>query len=74
LLSALFAAITSILVKIGLRDVNADFATLIRTAVILFGLSAFVAFQGNWSNPFQVDVKPLVFLAASGLATCASWV
>jgi bacterial/archaeal transporter family protein len=74
LLSALFAAITAILIKAGLRDVNADFATLIRTAVILFALGTFVAVQGNWSNPFHLDVKPLLFLTASGLATCASWV
>lgn len=74
LLSAGFAALTAIFAKIGLEGVNSDFATLIRTAVILGVLAAFVGATGAWSNPFRLSPKTLTFLVASALATGASWV
>jgi bacterial/archaeal transporter family protein len=74
LLSAGFAALTAIFAKVGLEGVNSDFATLIRTVVILVVLSGFVYFTGAWSNPLGLSSRTLVFLAASGLATGASWV
>ena len=74
LLSAVFAALTAIFAKVGLQGVDSDFATLIRTIVIIGVLAAFVYLTGKWSNPFALRPKTLVFLALSGLATGASWV
>jgi len=74
LLSAVFAALTAIFAKIGLEGVNSDFATLIRTVVILTVLASFVWCTGKWSNPFQLSGRTWLFLVLSGLATGASWV
>ena len=74
ILSAVFAALTAIFAKIGIRGVDSDLATLIRTAIILVVLSAFVWFAGKWSNPFILPSKTWLFLGLSGLATGASWV
>ncbi len=73
-LSAVFAAMTAIFAKIGIQGVDSDFATLIRTAIIIVVLSAFVAYTGKWANPFELSPKTWVFLGLSGLATGASWV
>ena len=74
LLSAVFAALTAIFAKIGLQGVDSDFATLIRTCVILFVLAAFVVFTGKWSNPLALPPKAWTFLVLSAFATGASWV
>lgn len=73
-LSAVFAALTAIFAKIGLEGINSDFATLIRTFVIIFVLAGFVYFTGKWSDPFGLRGKTWLFLVLSGLATGASWV
>lgn len=74
LLSAGFAALTAIFAKIGIQNVDADYATLIRTAVIIVVLAVFVAWTGKWSDPFAVPARTWLFLVLSGLATGASWV
>ncbi len=74
LLSACFAALTAIFAKIGIRDVDSDLATLIRTALILAVLSPFVWLTGKWSNPLALSSKTWIFLGLSALATGASWV
>ena len=74
LLSATFAAFTAIFAKIGLEGVDSDYATLIRTFVIIAVLAVFVYLTGKWSNPFALHPKTLSFLTLSGLATGASWV
>ena len=74
ILSAVFAALTAIFAKIGIQGVDSDLATLIRTAIIIVVLSAFVAFTGKWANPFELSAKTWLFLGLSGLATGASWV
>ena len=74
LLSAVFAAFTAIFAKIGIKGVDSDLATLVRTAIIIVVLSAFVWFTGKWSNPFRLSPKTWLFLGLSGLATGASWV
>lgn len=74
LLSACFAALTAIFAKIGIRDVDSDLATLIRTVVILLLLAPFVWLTGKWSNPFSLSSRTLLFLALSAVATGASWV
>jgi transporter family protein len=57
-----------------LEGIDSDFATLIRTFVIIFVLTGFVYFTGKWSNPFELRGKTVLFLVLSGLATGASWV
>ena len=74
ILSACFAALTAIFAKIGVRGVDPDFATLIRTALIFLVLVPFVWLTGKWSNPFNLPGKTWLFLTLSGLATGASWV
>ena len=74
LMSAMFAALTAIFAKIGIQGVNSDLATLIRTAIIIVLLSAFVGFTGKWINPLTLSSKTWLFLSLSGLATGASWV
>ena len=74
LLSAVFAALTAIFAKIGIKGVDSDLATLVRTAIIIIVLSIFVWFSGKWSNPFHLSSKTWFFLTLSGLATGASWV
>ncbi|WP_292977900.1 EamA family transporter [Nitrosomonas sp.] len=74
LLSAVFAALTAIFVKVGVQDVDADLATLIRTAIIMVVLAAFVISTDKWTNPFTLSPKTWLFLGLSGLATGASWV
>ena len=74
LFSAIFAAMTAIFAKIGIEGVDSDLATLIRTGIIMIVLSAFIAYAGKWSNPFELSSKTWLFLGLSGLATGASWV
>lgn len=74
LLSALFAAGTAIFAKIGIRGVDSDLATLVRTFIIFFVLAAYIAVLGKWSNPLRLPGKTWAFLALSALATGASWV
>ena len=74
LLSAVFAALTAIFAKLGLAGIDSDFATLVRTVVILVTLTGFVWVTGKWSDPFALQGKTWLFLVLSGLATGASWV
>jgi bacterial/archaeal transporter family protein len=74
ILSACFAALAAIFAKLGLEGIDSDFATLVRTVVILVVLAAFVAYTGKWRNPTELRPKTVLFLILSGLATGASWV
>jgi transporter family protein len=74
LLSAVFAALTAVFAKVGIKGVDSDFATLIRTAIVIVVLAAFVICAGKWSNPFTLSSRTWLFLALSALATGASWV
>lgn len=73
LLSAVFAALTAIFAKVGLENINSDFATLIRTVVILLVLAAIVAASEQFQPLAAVSRKTYLFLVLSGLATGASW-
>lgn len=73
LLSAVFAALTAIFAKIGVADITSDFATLIRTAVILVVVVSIVAVTGQWQRPTEISGRTWLFLGLSGLATGASW-
>lgn len=72
-LSALFASLTAILGKIGVRDVNATLATAIRTVFVLLMAWGMVWVTGAQSGLRSLDGKSLLFLLLSGLATGASW-
>lgn len=74
LLSAMFAGLTTIFAKVGLRGIDPDFATLVRTLIIGSILALFVVMAGKWSDPFSLSAKTWVFLILSGLATGASWI
>lgn len=74
LLSAAFAALTAIFAKIGIENVNSDFATFIRTIVILLAAGLMVYVPGNWQSPATITPRTWLFLILSGLATGASWI
>ncbi|WP_274532608.1 MULTISPECIES: EamA family transporter [unclassified Aureimonas] len=71
--SAGFAAMTAIFGKIGVAGVPSDYATFLRTIVILAFAGAIVAATGQWRPPADLPGRTLLFLALSGLATGASW-
>ena len=73
LLSAAFAALTAIFAKIGVENVGSDFATFIRTVVILLTITAILTATSQWQSPASVSGRTYLFLVLSGLATGASW-
>ena len=73
LLSAVFAALTALLAKVGVQEVSADLATFIRTLVVLAALAALLHATGQFRAPGPISVRTYVFLGLSGLATGASW-
>lgn len=73
-LSAVFAALTAIFAKVGVENVNSDYATFIRTVVILLCLAAFLAATDQFQSPGSISGKTYLFLILSALATGASWV
>jgi bacterial/archaeal transporter family protein len=74
LLSAAFAALTAIFAKIGIENINADFATFIRTIVILMTLALILMVTGQFQSPGTISGRTYVFLVLSGLATGGSWI
>lgn len=73
ILSALFAALTSILAKIGIEGVNSNLATAIRTVVVVVMSWGMVFLTNTQSGITQISKKSWIFLILSGLATGASW-
>lgn len=73
LLSAIFAALTSILAKVGIESVNSTLATAIRTAVVLLMAWGMVFLTNTQGGIAQIGRKSWIFLILSGLATGASW-
>jgi transporter family protein len=74
LLSAMFASLTAIFAKVGVENVNSDFATLIRTVVILGVLALILVGTDQWQSPASVSRRTYLFLVLSGLATGGSWI
>lgn len=72
--SAVFAALTAILAKCGIRKTDSDVATAIRTAVVLVFSWIMVFISGSAGSISQVSAKSLIFLTLSGIATGASWI
>lgn len=73
LLSAFFAAVTSVLAKIGIDGVNSNTATAIRTTVVVVAAWAMVFLTGGLNTIADINRKSWIFLTLSGLATGASW-
>lgn len=73
-MSAAFAALTAIFAKVGVQNVNSDFASFIRTIVILCALGAILAGTGQWQALDSISGRTYAFLVLSGLATGASWI
>ena len=73
ILSSVFAALTSILAKVGIDGVNSNLATAIRTLVVLIMAWAMVFLTNNQSGIKEIGKKSWIFLILSGLATGASW-
>jgi transporter family protein len=71
--SAAFAALTAIFAKVGIEHVGSDFATLIRTCVILVIVAGIVWGTGQWQAPRTISARTYLFLVLSGCATGASW-
>ena len=73
ILSAIFAALTSILAKIGIEGVNSNLATAVRTIVVVLMAWFMVFITGNQNGIVDISKKNWIFLILSGLATGASW-
>jgi transporter family protein len=74
LLSALFAALTAILAKMGVKGINGNIATAIRTIVILFVAWGLVIFSGEFKEIKTLSRSNILFLVLSGIATGLSWI
>ena len=73
ILSAAFAALTAIFAKVGVESVSPDFATLVRTVVIVFVLAAILLAFGGYQPLNTIGGRTWTFLILSALATGASW-
>ncbi|MFO1074462.1 MAG: EamA family transporter [Geminicoccaceae bacterium] len=73
LLSAAAAALTAIFAKVRVENVSADFATFVRTLVILAVLVGLLAVTGGWQAPGSISARSYLFLVLSGCATGVSW-
>jgi len=74
LLSALFAALTAIFAKIGIKDVDTDLATAVRTVVVLILAWAIAFFRGGTNSIMTLTKQNVIFLVFSGVATGLSWI
>jgi transporter family protein len=72
-LSAMFAALTAIFAKVGVENVNSNFATFIRTVVILIIIAAILVATAQWQPLGSISGRTYLFLTLSGLATGGSW-
>ena len=73
ILSAIFAALTSILAKIGIEGVNSNLGTAVRTIVVVLMAWLMVFITGSQNGLMDISKKSWIFLILSGLATGASW-
>ena len=74
ILSAVFAGLTAILAKCGIKKTDSDVATAIKTVVVLIFAWVMVFVVGSAETITSIETKPLIFLLLSGLATGASWI
>lgn len=74
MLAAVFAALTAIFAKVGVEDINADFATFLRTLVVIAVLGGILFATRQFQSLGTISLRSAGFLVLSGLATGASWV
>ena len=74
ILSAVFASLTAIFAKIGVKDVNSNLATAIRTVVVLVLIWGIVFFRGEQEGLALISKKNILFLVISGIMTGLSWI
>jgi transporter family protein len=72
-LSAVFAAMTAILGKLGVAEMNSNLATFLRTLVVLVVSALLVSVRGEWQDPTRLSARGCLFLVLSGIATGLSW-
>lgn len=73
ILSACFAALTALFAKIGVKAIDSDLATFIRTLVVVAVLAGILLLTGKWRHEGPIPGRTVTFLVLSGLATGASW-
>ncbi len=73
LMAAIFAALTTVFAKFGINDLNSNYATLLRTLVVVLVLGFWVILKREYSSLSETPPRALLFLVLSGLATTASW-
>lgn len=73
LLAAIFAAMTAIFAKVGVENVNSNFATFLRTLVVVAAFIPLLWFTGEFESLSSLSERTILFLVLSGLATGASW-
>lgn len=73
LLAAIFAALTAIFAKIGIENVGSDYATFLRTCVVIIALGAILFFTHQFQPLGSLSSRSALFIVLSGLATGASW-
>ncbi len=71
--AAFFAALTAIFGKLGVTGINSNYATFIRTIVILIVTIAIISIRNEWEKPGSIPAKSWIFLILSGVATGLSW-
>ena len=72
--SALFAGLTAILAKLGVKNIPSNYATFFRTVVVILFLALLVSVRHEWINPLSLNRTSLIFLLLSGIATGLSWI
>ncbi|MBU1175254.1 MAG: EamA family transporter [Alphaproteobacteria bacterium] len=72
--AAVFAALTAIFAKVGVAGINPDYATFVRTIVIMVALAGILTMTGQWQGVEVLGGRTGLFLVLSGLATGASWI
>uniref|UniRef100_UPI00374456B1 EamA family transporter n=1 Tax=Sedimentitalea todarodis TaxID=1631240 RepID=UPI00374456B1 len=73
MLAAVFAALTAVFAKVGVAEINSNFATFLRTMVVVVALGLLVSATGETQPLSTISIKTSLFLVLSGLATGASW-
>ncbi|WGF87016.1 EamA family transporter [Marinivivus vitaminiproducens] len=73
-LAAVFAALTAIFAKLGVAGIPSEYATFVRTIVVVALLGVIVTVSGQWRSPAVLGGRGITFLVLSGLATGASWI
>jgi len=71
--SAFFAALTAVFAKVGVAQINSNFATFIRTLLISVLVAVIMTYRQEWASPSSIDRKTWIFLILSALATGLSW-